>query len=226
MKNNFFPVTLGLASLASTVLISGCAAYIGESKQVENPVMLSTEQCQPDLRDRPGTEVIKVAVSSFNAKAMDDTFILTAVFDPQKRTVEGQSAVQKIPFEHLMETSYVSGVSVVPMNDNGGDLVTEVETSMFAVGYGGYVAIEDKGDQYSMRLKYRDVSLLGIDKIEMGGDSGSGVYVQSPKTAELSRDMTEVVEKKRGLSLTLYPASDDRHLLVQRCWYSVPGTAE
>lgn len=227
MKKQVRSVATGISAVAITALLAGCASNTDQSSRSEVPSILSEEQCQPTFRDRPGTEIVKFGIAGFRtgidqSTSIDDQFVLTARFSPDQDW-KGRVA-KRIPFERVMESAYISGVEITTKetgDDKGPVVTTSMDTSMFAVGIGGFIEVEKATDEYLVRLNYRDAVLKGIYDVTIKGDDGEQYTVQSPEIANRSQDIHQTFSPDPGIYSEVHPGAADRQLLIQRCWFKV-----
>lgn len=224
-----------LVALSSTVLLLGASLYGCATSDSDDSYSVSslmdTGDCTPSHRDVPGREYVKIGITEIDAQNHEDdrnghSFILSTSFSPDSKSGKPDPVLKTMPFEFTKEISYVSGVHVTTTKNEKDptqeDQATQIDSSMLAVGLGGYVGMQDLGDKVRMHLKFRDAALVSMEKISIKGKDGSRYTVQQPYVKSVNKESSQVWNKQSGVSFELHDAANGRQLLVQRCWYKVP----
>lgn len=213
------------AVLALAVTLAGCSAHLSGSRATGLKLQMTQEDCEPTIRDRPGQEIVQVALTAVsgegkNAK-IEHQFMMRAVLPLSGSSKSEKPRVQRLPFQAVSEMGYVSGAEFTTHEENGTSI--ELSTSMLASGIGGMVSIYDKGDAYNMRIKYRDAVVTSLNEIPVEIPDGGVVTIQSPEVSSVNRDAQRMNTKNPGMFVEFFPGAEDRQIVVQRCWFKVPS---
>jgi hypothetical protein len=216
------PVSRSVFAIALSSLLFGCASGTQDANQSST---LSYDECKPMPGDRPG-EYVVVNTSVHDAHHADKSALIDQIqVRTRLRDFSGSedkaNNITVVPFQNVMEQIYVSDVEFTESPSSAP--VAKLGTSMFATGFGGQFAFNNRGETLNIRMKYRDAVLTRLDEISVSDGKGAEYKVQSPQIASVNRDFNFEVKKESGIVVNVYPGADKRSIVVHRCWYKVPS---